>query len=110
MIQTANYARKPFHVEGVQVTEANLEDVADWCGGEIRTQHTMSEGDKRYIKVRVHHPISDRQTKAYAGDWVLYSGNGYKVYTNSAFEKSFEAVIDNGVPGTEIDENQEVLV
>jgi hypothetical protein len=89
MVETDNYARKPFVVEGIRVTEENLSDIADWCGGEVRTSTTMSE-NKRYVKVRVHHPLSDRQTKAYVGDWVLFSGNGYKVYTDAAFQKSFE--------------------
>lgn len=108
MVQTRNFARKPFSVEAIQVTEKNLEDVADWCGGEIRTQH-VSGGDKRYIKVRVHHPISDRQTRAYIGDWVTRSASGHKVYNDNAFTKSFDPVIDNGVPGTET-VGQEALV
>jgi hypothetical protein len=108
MVKTESYQRKPFFVEGVQVTDENLEAVADWCGGEIRTQHTMSDGDKRYIKVRVHHPISERQTKAYAGDWVLFSGNGYKVYTDAAFVKTF---IHYDADAVDVhDPNQEVLV
>lgn len=89
-MEIKQYARKPFVVEGLQVTDENLEAVADWCGGDIRTGYVHGEGDRRYIKVRVHHHISDRQTKAYVGDWVLRSGNGHKVYTNVAFEKSFE--------------------
>lgn len=88
MIQTEKYVRKPFYVEAIRVTEENFSEVATWCNGEIR------EDDKggRYIHVRVHRPLNPRQTQAYIGDWVLYSGNGYKVYVDKSFEKSFTSV------------------
>jgi hypothetical protein len=107
MVETKYYQRKPFVVEGVQITEENFEAVAEWCGGDIRTQTVMSDGGaKRYIKVRVNRPISERQTKAYVGDWVFYSGSGYKVYTDSAAQKTF----DEREPEDVSDPNQEVLV
>ena len=84
---TAKYARMPFYVDAVRVTEENIDSVVKWCQGEKRED---TEG--LYIKVRVHRPLTDRQTRAYLGDWVLYAGTGYKVYTDKAFEKSFEKV------------------
>lgn len=89
-IKTQKFARKSFPVDAVQVTPENMEDVAKWCAGTI-----MHDGDKEghlsrdYISVRVAYPINPRQTQAYLGDWVLKSGKSFKVYTNSAFEKSF---------------------
>lgn len=89
-VQTQQFVRKEFAVEAVQVTPDNMADVAKWCVGKI-----MSDGEKEghlsrdYIKVRVAYPINERQTQAYLGDWVLKSGKSFKVYTNSAFEKSF---------------------
>lgn len=88
-----NYVRKPFSVTGVQVTEENFEEVADWCGGDIRTITTMKES-RRYIKVKVRRPVNDRQTKAYVGDWVLLSDDNFKVYSNNSFEKTFDLVED----------------
>lgn len=78
-------SRKPFSVDAVQVTDANMEEVAEWCNGEIR-----SNEDGRYIKVKVRYPLNDRQTQAFASDWVLVSRRGYKVYTDSAIGHSFE--------------------
>lgn len=94
MFKTAKYARKPFYIDAVQVTEENLEEVAKWCQGDVRTSADSSFGRKldKYVKVRVHRPLNDRQTRAYVGDWVLYAGTGYKVYTPTAFANSFEAV------------------
>ena len=100
------FVRMPFYVDAVQVTSANMEDVAKWCGGDIRTsgkpdrdvQNALEGGPgttpERYVKVRVQTPRNDRQSQAFVGDWVLYAGTGYKVYTDRAFKKSFESVDD----------------
>lgn len=90
-IVTEKYIRKAFEIDAVQVTEENFEEVAKWCDGDIRTEK-HGRKDVRYIQVRVNRPLNERQTKAFIGDWVLYAGTGYKVYTNKAFTSSFEKV------------------
>lgn len=85
MIETATYVRKPFEVEAVEVTDANIEQVAEWCQGTLQ----IEENGRQFIKVRVARALNERQTKAYAGDWVLYAGTGFKVYTPKAFKKTF---------------------
>lgn len=85
MLKTEKFVRKTFVVDAVEVTAENMEEVAKWCGGDVRTK----DGQK-YIRVRVYRPIGDRQTQAFVGDRVLYAGTGYKVYTPGAFEKSFD--------------------
>lgn len=82
-VEPVIYVRKPFEVEAVEVTEDNLEEVAAWCHGDLR------EDNRPYIKVRVARALNERQTKAYPGDWVLYAGTGFKVYTPKAFQKTF---------------------
>lgn len=86
MLETKKYVRKPFYIDAVQVTAANIADISKWASGEVRTD---SDGSQ-YVKVRVHRPLNDRQTKAYIDDWVLYAGTGFKVYTPKAFANSFE--------------------
>ena len=86
-LQTAQYNRKPFTVDAIQVTAENMAQVSEWCNGDIRE---AKEGQP-YIKVRVARPLNERQTRAFSGDWVLYAGTGYKVYTNDAFKKCFDA-------------------
>lgn len=105
VLQTELYSRIPFVVSAVQVTEDNMKIVASVCGGEIlySTKKT-GEGENAtsvklpYIKVDVHHPLNERQTKAYAGDWILKSEAGYKVYTEKAFTRSFEKVTAEETP------------
>lgn len=95
-MQTTTYKRKPIYVEAVKVTEENFTEVAHWCQGAIVGKHGMTLGNLRedttkHIKVRVVNPQKPRQTKAFVGDWVLYSEyNGYKVYTETAFRNAFE--------------------
>jgi hypothetical protein len=91
MLETKKYVRKPFQIDAVQVTEDNMAEVAKWVQGDIRTD----ADNKKYIKVRVHRPMNNRQTQAYAGDHVLYAGTGFKVYTPKAFKDSFELAMDS---------------
>lgn len=86
MLEIARYVRKPFDIDAVQITEENIAEVAKWAGGDVRKDRE----NKPYIKIRVFQPKNSRQTKGYVGDWVLYAGTGYKVYTPKAFENSFE--------------------
>jgi hypothetical protein len=83
-MQTATYIRKPFEVEGVQVTAENMNEVAVWAGGQVVIQ------DGNYIKIEVKQVINEKQTKAFVGDWVLKAGSSFKVYTNVAFTRNFE--------------------
>jgi hypothetical protein len=89
-MKTHKFARKTFYVDAVRVSEANIEEVAAWCSGTIKTDPT----GHTYIDVEVDRPLNDRQTQGYIGDWVLssVSGKGFKVYTPKAFDKSFEKV------------------
>lgn len=93
MIQTRKYARKTFYVEAVEVTEENMAEVAEWCGGAVRTEGPVDKPTS-FIKVKVHNSLSDRQTKAYVGDRVLQNQdrNGFKVFTPNAFANAFEPV------------------
>lgn len=97
-METQKYQRRPIYVQAVRVTEENFTEVAQWCQGGINMKHgttldNLRQDKTKFIKVRVINPQRVRQTKAYVGDWVLYSEyNGYKVYTNGAFENSFMPV------------------
>lgn len=98
-IVTERFIRKPLYVDAVHITTENFGDVAKWCQGEVRTNNgdePVSDDNinpgATYIHVRVHNPKNTRQTKAYVGDWILYTERGYKVYTQKAFRNSFDEV------------------
>lgn len=90
-IQAQRYLRKPLYVDAVRITSANFEEISAWCQGEILRDEESGSG-KKYIKVRVHNPKNPRQTKAFVGDWLLYTERGYKVYTSKAFHAAFDRV------------------
>lgn len=93
-LTTTRFVRKPFEIEAVRVTADNIEQVAKWCKGEIRSRE---KSKTRYISVEVERPLNERQTMAYIGDWVMYAGKGFKVYNNTAFENSFDPVLNDQV-------------
>lgn len=102
-MELTRYASKPFYVDAVEVTEENMQEVAKWCKGSVRQMPTADVNAEavNFIKVRVHHPRSDRQTKAFVGDRVLHgTANGFKVYTPNAFDNAFVAapLMAQGVP------------
>lgn len=62
--------------------------------GDILTSYLDNDPQtgQLYIRVHVHRALNERQTKAFIGDWVLYAGTGFKVYSAKAFNNSFEPV------------------
>lgn len=88
-MQTEKYIRRIFEITAVRVTEENMQEIADWCGGTITTNENSSQKEK-HIKVTVlPAPPTERLSMAFVGDWVLNTPRGYKVYTDSAFAKNF---------------------
>lgn len=68
MIETQQYERNPFHVDAVQVSGENMEEAADWCEGDIHDVESAGEKTgQQFIKVLVHRPLTERQTKAFVG-------------------------------------------
>ena len=92
MLETKMFSRRSFDVEAVQVTADNMVYVADWCHGRVRYRDKNKDPNNMYIKVKVSRPINMRQTQAFIGDWVSLHEGGFKVYTQKAFEKSFEPI------------------
>lgn len=83
-IETTTYVRNPFYVEVIKITEQNMADVAEWCGGKV-----VEAGFGKYIDVFIQNPLTPRQKQGRVGDYLLYAENGFKVYIPRAFEKSF---------------------
>jgi len=87
-IKPGKYIRKPVVIEAVLVTEANINDVARWCGGQVVVD--LAKPENTHIKVRVIKPQDEEQTKAFVGRYILKLGKSFKVYTQEAFNKGFE--------------------
>lgn len=89
-MKTQKFERKPFTLEAVQVTPDNIEEVAEWCNGEILENRDKGEHmSRKYISAKTTNPRDKRQSQAYLGDWVTKSGRSFKFYTPTAFAKNF---------------------
>lgn len=97
-IETTRFIKKPLYVEAVRITAANFDEVVSWCQGEVDQEEVPGKGTtKKFIKIRVLNPSpkNARQTKAFIGDWILYTERGYKIYTHKAFIASFDEALEN---------------
>lgn len=90
MIQPIDFVRRPFEIQAIRVTNANMAEVSVWCKSPIKPlgEHDGRQGP--YIRVKTTRPAHPRQGMAFVGDWVTYTPKGgFKVYTNRAFEDNF---------------------
>ena len=101
-VTTVKYVRKPLYVDAVQVTAENFEEILTWCQGDLGSTEgarvetgvdAVVDPNKHFIRIRVHNPQTPRQTKAFVGDWILYTEKGYKIYTEKAFTENFNIYV-----------------
>lgn len=92
-IVPAQYVRRQFPVMAIQVTAANMEEVAKWCGGHVCL------GRQRHISADIVGAKSTRQSQAIVSDWVVLSEEDgtpkLKFYSNGAFVRTF---VENNSP------------
>lgn len=64
MLETRRFRKRPVEIEAVQLTEGNIIDVAQWCGG-----HSSSPS-------RLTIPTLEGAMTAIDGDWVIRGVQG----------------------------------
>jgi hypothetical protein len=105
MLQFDRFARRSFDVIAIKITAENFDEVAEWCGGEIKSiDRVKGKPDTRYIKVNVERPQYHQNVRAYNGDWIVRgSETSFKVYRDQQFQKTFRrSGIDNSSAVIEI--------
>lgn len=76
------YARKPFLIQVVEVTEENLEEIAEMIGS------LRKHGDgTQYI--RVDHKIIPGLDRVYVGWWLTKLGENIRCYSSNSFHSQF---------------------
>lgn len=80
-MEFSQFVRRPFTVEALEITEANMAEVATLIG-EVRTKDgvTFIALDKRIV------PSVNR---AYVGWWVTKLGDNYRCYSPKIFRDQF---------------------
>lgn len=111
-MDTKQYTRKPFPVSAVQVTLQNIEEVAEWCKGEIEYRDTKMMGTVTplpVIKLKGQGDNRGKDFEAALGCWVVELKGSFRSYKPAQFEASFdelhpptvEVLIDNKLDAEE---------
>jgi len=100
VIVTTTYQRKTFRVQAIRVTEENMKELADWCGGQFKIETSGPHGGlgDPYIQVAIGRVQGRPQhASAYVGDWVtrLSAGNNFRVYKSKSFLEAFQEIANH---------------
>lgn len=81
------YYKIPSKVEAIRLTEDNLEEVAEWCGGAIKG--TKLTRDLQVVEV--WNARTETEVVACIGDWLVKdSATGFELYDDEDFKSVFE--------------------
>lgn len=103
------YTRKPFPVNAVQVSLADIDAIAEWCKGTIELVPTKMLGTETplpVIKIQGQGDNRGKEFTATLGCYVVEQKGSFRVYKPSQFDASFELMTDRG-PEDEIDDEQD---
>lgn len=90
-LQTVAVVRKTFTAEAVQITDDNIIDVSNWSGARIKE----TDGGI-LLRLDTGVPKASRQaTTAGVGDWIVCTGEGFKIYRGRSFDHTFEVLKAN---------------
>lgn len=80
-MEFTTFVRKPFSVEAVEITEANIEEVAELIGVLSHKDNGVPyiEADRRSVQ----------QEKVYLGFWMTRKGSDIRCYSPRVFREQF---------------------
>ena len=81
-MELTKFVRRPFTVEAIEITEENIEELAQFIG----TIRTKGDGGKYIAVDRTLIPTVDR---VYPGFWLTRMGNNDKCYSRKVFMREF---------------------
>lgn len=87
-MELQTWTRTPFDIRAVQVTEEDMEAIAQWCNGKIYGVQNYDEAIKFYIQFKTIQ-FGPRIAKAFVGDWVILDRGNFKHYRDGKFQKDF---------------------
>lgn len=89
------FARKPFEVSAIEITEENQEELCRLVEGEIRfsgKEDTPDDKRNPFIWLTNEKKSFPRARSGYVGDFLVQFNSSWRVYTASAFANSFAPV------------------
>lgn len=101
MLVPEKFNRHVFAVEAVQVTEDNMQEIADWANGYVLTGMKLLVDNKPRnvtkdcILITVGDGEHMKESKAYVGDWILMRDDGWIIqYKDENFRKEYSKESD----------------
>lgn len=88
------FIRKPFKIEAVQITEENIQELAELLGGSVQEK----KGRPFIMCNRKVTPQSDR---AQLGGWITVMDNNLRVYPDKVFRRMFMEFTEEWEPHLE---------
>lgn len=94
-MEITQYTRKPFPVDAVEVTLANIDEVAQWCKGTIEQEPTRILGTETLLPVIKINGQGENRGKVFTatlGCYIVDLKGSYRVYKPAQFDASFDKV------------------
>ncbi len=86
-MEFTKFKRRPFEIEAVQITNDNIEELAELIG-ELINDVAADEPVEPYI--RINKRIVPNINRAYVGWWVTRMGDNIRCYAPKVFDEQFE--------------------
>ncbi len=86
-MEFAKFFRKPFVVEAVQVTEDNINEIAEFVG-------TICKKDDGTPYIQVDRRLIPNVFRVYPGFWMTRMGDNVRCYSARIFNEQFTIVSD----------------
>lgn len=87
-IEYVDVVRRPFKVKAVQITEDNIEKLAQYIGD-------VKRDDDGTIYILVDRRLVPAVSKVYVGFWMTRIGKQTRVYSNRIYKQDFMAMTDS---------------
>lgn len=81
-MEFAEFVRRPFTVEAVEVTVDNIEEIAEFVG-------TLRHKDNGTPYIQVNFRLVPNVPKVFPGFWMTKMGDNIRCYSKRAFEEQF---------------------
>jgi hypothetical protein len=90
-VELIDVTRKSFKAQAVRVTEENMREVAEWCGGILVSARLIPEAKVVWsVEVPCKSGRAARRILAYPGNWVTLAHNRFSVHRNAVFLGTFD--------------------
>jgi hypothetical protein len=88
------WTKKSFDVQAAQVTEQDMETIAEWCGGRIYIQHNEGEERQFYIQFTGIQHKEKKEIKAFVGDWITFVRDEFRLFHDTQFKRAYDLKTD----------------